>query len=65
MPMSPHRESAQIIPFVPRARMTQPVTRDAAASVQELAPQRYPTVECGSGWYHEAAIQEEARGRRQ
>lgn len=63
MAMSSHRESAQIIPFVPRARAGGQ-SRGQTVPVPEPRPS-LPTVEYGSGWYHEAAIQEADRTRRQ
>lgn len=59
MSMSSPQESARIYQFVPRARTGQPVRRDQNAPVVDLAPQRLPLCEFGSGSYHDAAIQED------
>jgi hypothetical protein len=50
------RGSAKIYQFPVRARAGQ---RGANPAVAEMAAARLPRVEFGSGWYHEAAIEEE------
>ena len=49
------RPSAKILPFV---------RKSPAKAARDVAPAReerltFATVECGSGWYHDAAIQVE------
>lgn len=58
MAESPVRETAQIIPFPARVRGGKASLRDARQSVDRL-----PVAACdfGSGWYHDAAMQEELR----
>ena len=51
------RESAQIIPFPVRARPRAGVPHDTGSLRAELAPPAYKAA-VGSGWYHEAAIEE-------
>jgi len=52
------RESAKIYEFPLSARSIARGLRQEASPVAELAPQRVSKVAFGSGWYHEAAIQE-------
>ena len=59
------RPSATIYDFASRARAIL-AARGQSATFLEQAPVQLPRVDYGSGWYHEAAIQEEAeRTRRQ
>lgn len=57
MTRSPVRETAQIIPFPVRRQEGKSVSRDA------VSEERLAAVACdfGSGWYHDAAVQEEVR----
>lgn len=59
MTESPARESAQIIPFPSRSRGG----RTSARSTLRQSPDRVQFTPCdfGSGWYHDAAMQEEMR----
>ena len=52
------RESARVYAFPVRARKSGSCANEQAASVVELAARRLPKVDFGSGWYHEAAIEE-------
>lgn len=55
---NPVRETAQIIPFTARKRGGKGLHRESTRQNVE----RLPVAVCdfGSGWYHEAAMQEEA-----
>jgi len=59
MATSFHRDSAQIYDFAARRALT--------ARGREFGrmaePAALPTVECGGGWYHEAAMREEEQAR--
>lgn len=57
------QESARIYTFPKRVRTTAGTFRDQTNSVVSLASRRVANVAIGSGWYHEAAIEEEARER--
>jgi hypothetical protein len=52
------RESAKIYAFPSRARNTGSSVSEQPSSVVELTARRLPRVEFGSGWYHEAALEE-------
>ena len=52
------RESARIYAFPARARKSGSRVNEQPASVVELALRRLPNVDFGSGWYHEAAIED-------
>lgn len=57
MPQSPGRETAQIIPFPKR---TGPGKSSAGESVRDRAERAGLTLcDYGSGWYHDAAMEEE------
>jgi hypothetical protein len=58
------QESAKIYAFPERNRAAAGSQRrdDKAAAVSRL--QQLPVVEFGSGWYHEAAVQEADRPRK-
>lgn len=62
MTMSPNRETAKIYVFPPRGRF------ETAARGKEVRhdPQRglHPVMECGAGWYHDAAVREAASERK-
>lgn len=58
------RESAKIYQFPSRGRMAAGGRREDAKPALELTLPRASRVEYGSGWYHEAAIQEAEQGRR-
>lgn len=62
------RESAKIIPFPSRqpaaARDARPSALAAALALDELRARQIPVCDFGSGWYHDAAMQEEAPGRK-
>jgi len=58
MSTNTYRGSAEIIPFPVRARTTSNENREAAMPVTMFPVPRAVKVASGSGWYHEAAIQE-------
>jgi Protein of unknown function (DUF2735) len=55
------RPSAQIIQFPVRYRQNKVEQSDGAKSAFDARSQRFATVASGSGWYHDAAIQETKR----
>jgi len=58
MPESPGRETAQIIPFPKRSATGNSPLRDL--TTRERAERAGLTLcDYGSGWYHDAAVQEE------
>ena len=63
MTANPHRESAKIIQFPVRNRPAAGGWGEAPDTAKAAAP-RAANVMCGSGWYHEAAIQEADRAFR-
>ena len=50
--------SAQIYQFPARGRFALNASNDAQSRIS-LEAQALPKVVCGSGWYHDAAIQDE------
>ena len=52
------RETAKIYQFPIRNRVTETGRRDGQKRIADLATSRLPQAVSGSGWYHEAAIQE-------
>ena len=64
MNTSTYQESAKIYQFPTRVRPTSGGHRDEAAPVVELVSPRLPQAEFGGGWYHEEAIQETERARK-
>ncbi len=58
MSTNTYRGSAEIIPFPVRARTTANEHREAAKPVTMFPVSRAVKVAAGSGWYHEAAIQD-------
>ena len=56
--------TAKIYQFPARGRAGIGERREQAKPVAELAPQHVADAASGSGWYHEAAIQEAERGRK-
>lgn len=62
MPIPSHRETATIIAF-PQKVQERRRPRSLAGDVVDLAERQLPLVDFGSGWYHEAAMQEEAAKR--
>jgi|HubBroStandDraft_4_1064222.scaffolds.fasta_scaffold2359411_1 hypothetical protein len=64
MPTSAYRETAKIYAFPTRERAVANSLRDSAKSAADLAAARLPRIEFGSGWYHDAAIQEDAETRK-
>jgi hypothetical protein len=60
MTTSISRGSAQIYEFPPRGRFA-PKSRDESQVRTNLEAQPLVKVAAGSGWYHEAAIEEAAR----
>jgi hypothetical protein len=61
MATSLHQESAKIIPFPPRGSLARGGSRQDAKAIADAASPRAPKIVVGSGWYHEAAIQEAER----
>ena len=59
MNMNHNHGSAEIIPFPARARRTSNENREAAKPVTMFPVARSVKVASGSGWYHEAAIQDD------
>jgi hypothetical protein len=57
-----HRETATILAFPQRTQERRRLGL-AGGNVIELAARQLPVVEFGSGWYHEAAMQEEASNK--
>ena len=55
------RPSAQIIQFPVRARQSNGAQRDSMTPALDVRSQRFATVASGSGWYHDAAIQDSKR----
>lgn len=60
MNTSQHRESAQIIPFRPRAERAGS-RREPIDALLEQAQAVGARVACGSNWYHDAAVEEAIR----
>jgi hypothetical protein len=58
-----NRGSAEIIPFPSRARTIAGELRDVAKPVAQFPLPRAVKVASGSGWYHEAAIEDAERER--
>jgi hypothetical protein len=56
------RASAQIYQFPARGRFAPSVARDETAAAKLNSPQVVKAVS-GSGWYHEAAIEDAERAR--
>ncbi len=56
-----YRESAKIYEFPVRVRATSGVRRDEAERAVTSVSPRVVRAELGSGWYHEAAIEEARR----
>jgi hypothetical protein len=56
-----NRGSGEIIPFPSRARTIAGELRDVAKPVAQFPLPRAVKVASGSGWYHEAAIQDAER----
>lgn len=59
MPENSVRETAQIIPFPARSRGSKSLLRDGMRQSVDRLP--VPMCDFGSGWYHDAAMQDEAR----
>jgi hypothetical protein len=53
------QETAKIYQFPRRIAASNAGFRQECASAANFRPQPLPAVECGSGWYHEAAIEAE------
>jgi hypothetical protein len=60
--VSLHRESAKIYQFPTRVRQTAGCHREQADVVVDPKLPRVAAAAFGSGWYHEAAIEEAQRG---
>ena len=54
-----HRETAKIYAFPSRAETSRRSVISQSAPVADLLARRLPRTDFGSGWYHEAAMQEE------
>lgn len=61
MPQSPGRETAQIIPFPKRTAVGKPPLRDTPRDRAERGG--FTLCDYGSGWYHDAALQEEEQAK--
>jgi len=59
-----HHGSAKIYQFPARVRATVGGHRDEVKSAAHLTPPRVAKVACGSAWYHEEAVQEGERARK-
>ena len=57
------RESAKIYQFPARGRFAA-AQREETTATSTLAPQQVVKVAVGSGWYHDAAIQEDENARK-
>jgi hypothetical protein len=64
MTTNSYRASAEIIPFPVRARPAPGEPREAAKPVATFASPRAVKVASSSGWYHEAAIEDADRSRK-
>ncbi len=65
MAASSHKETAKIYTFPVRARTTGPEAYHGSAKpVADLSAARLPRVDFGSGWYHDAAIQDTSEPRK-
>jgi hypothetical protein len=53
------RPTATIYEFPTRPRAASGNHRQAYRSSPQQASAQFPSVECGNGWYHEAAIDED------
>jgi hypothetical protein len=59
------RRSAKILPFPTAARRSAAILSNKARFAAELASLgALPSVEFGSGWYHERAVEDAARERK-
>ena len=58
------RESAKIYAFVPRVRPTIAGQGPVRKPSEDLSAHQHPVCDFGSGWYHDAAVQEADRTRR-
>lgn len=61
MTQQPERQGAEIIPFPTRRAGAKSAARETAT--RERLPVGVSVCEFGSGWYHDEAMQEEARRR--
>ena len=61
MTMNSHHGSARIYEFTPRARTLGKDHRDEAKRVADITSPQQPQIVFGSGWYHDAAVQESER----
>lgn len=58
------RESAKIYQFPAGGRGSKSTSRGPQGKIKELSAQ-YAVADCGSGWYHDAAVRDaEPRGKR-
>jgi Protein of unknown function (DUF2735) len=64
MTASIYRESAKIYVFPTRTRTASTLYHGDPRPVTALNNNRLPVVEFGSGWYHDAAIQETSDPRK-
>jgi hypothetical protein len=56
--------TAKIYQFPRKALLAAGRRRDDSQPVVDLRTQNLPTIEFGSGWYHEAAVQDADRTRK-
>ena len=64
MASASHTVSAKIYQFPQKARVDAGVPGGSSRPVAELWGPRLERMDFGSGWYHEAAMQEEAEARK-
>ncbi|RWC57173.1 DUF2735 domain-containing protein [Mesorhizobium sp.] len=64
MELTSARPSAKILMFPAAARVTASNLSGKAKFAAELASLRGARADFGDGWYHEAAIEDEAQGRK-
>ena len=58
------RESAKIIPFPSRNRPASSDVRPSALAADKARTQQVPVCDYEGGWYHDAAMQDAAQGRK-
>lgn len=57
------RQSAKIYQFPVGGRAALKRSSEEASITEAVAPEQAPAIVYGSGWYHDAAVQEAAEGR--
>ncbi|WP_084507407.1 DUF2735 domain-containing protein [Geminicoccus roseus] len=64
MTRSLHQDSAKIYQFPVRAKPAGASFRGPSLPVTDIRTTQYVHVDCGAGWYHEAAVQDAERAAR-